>query len=335
MNTKDTKYATFALVREMIESAEIVSKFDASQADDAVEAIRAAGKLLMTGEGSSRIFPAKNAIAAAMRAGATVQIITEGSTQAMAYDLETFVVFGASNSGRTKEIVRLCETLTRRGNPNVFGLTANHDTKLESVAARTYVLTCGQEEAIAATKSVVEQALFYRSIVARLTGGSLADRLDGLGRMIGETLGMSIDPGITQAIADAGVVYIAGRNDGVAEELTLKTNEIARKKSDFLEGTYAFHGIAEVMDAGDVAILIDPAPAECEKYKAELVDGVGMKVFAIAPNDTPFPTLCIPEAGDLSSYVELAAGWNLLVEVGLALGRNLDEAERAQKVGYV
>jgi glucosamine--fructose-6-phosphate aminotransferase (isomerizing) len=231
--------------------------------------------------------------------------------------------------------VRLCETLTRRGNPNVFGLTANHDTKLESVAARTYVLTCGQEEAIAATKSVVEQALFYRSIVARLTGGSLADRLDGLGRMIGETLGMSIDPGITQAIADAGVVYIAGRNDGVAEELTLKTNEIARKKSDFLEGTYAFHGIAEVMDAGDVAILIDPAPAECEKYKAELVDGVGMKVFAIAPNDTPFPTLCIPEAGDLSSYVELAAGWNLLVEVGLALGRNLDEAERAQKVGYV
>jgi glucosamine--fructose-6-phosphate aminotransferase (isomerizing) len=30
-------------------------------------------------------------------------------------------------------------------------------------------------------------------------------------------------------IANAGTIYFAGRNDGVAEELTLKTNEITRK----------------------------------------------------------------------------------------------------------
>ena len=47
------------------------------------------------------------------------------------------------------------------------------------------------------------------------------------------------------------------RCDGVAEELTLKTNEITRKRSDFLEGTYAVHGIEEVMAPSDVVFVVD------------------------------------------------------------------------------
>ena len=39
------------------------------------------------------------------------------------------------------------------------------------------------------------------------------------------------------------------------------------------------------------------------------------------------------EAGDLTGYIEMAAGWNILVEVGLKLGINLDKPERARKVG--
>ncbi len=334
MNTTDDRYAKFALVREMFETVDIVARFDAEQAGEAVDAIRSVGNLFMTGEGSSRIFPAKNAIAAARRAGLAAHMTCEGCTQAMEYALANSVVFAASNSGQTKEVVRLCEKLTQAGHQRVFGLTANAETKLESIASQTYVLTCGREDAIAATKSVIEQALFYRSIVAQLVGASLAGRLDGLSRMIAETLALSVDPTITEAIAGADVVYFSGLNDGAAEELTLKTNEIPRIKSDFLEGTYAFHGIAEVMDARDVAVLISPAEAEYEKYKQELVDKVGMKVFAISARETIFPTIRIPDAGDLSPFVEMAAGWNLLIEVGLARGFDLDKAERAQKVGY-
>ena len=36
---------------------------------------------------------------------------------------------------------------------------------LETVASRCYTLRCGKEDAVAATKSVVEQALFYRSLL--------------------------------------------------------------------------------------------------------------------------------------------------------------------------
>ena len=64
-----------------------------------------------------------------------------------------------------------------------------------------------------------------------------------------EVLEAELDPALVEKIARAPVIYFAGRNNGVAEELTLKTNEITHKKSDFLEGTYAVHGIEEIMHA--------------------------------------------------------------------------------------
>ena len=35
----------------------------------------------------------------------------------------------------------------------------------------------------------------------------------------------------------------------------------------------------------------------------------------------------------MNPYVFLSAGWNLSVEIGLALGIDLDKPERARKVG--
>jgi len=144
---------------------------------------------------------------------------------------------------------------------------------------------------------------------------------------------MPIDKKIINAIASAGTIYFAGRNDGVAQELTLKANEVARKKSDYLEGTFAVHGIEEVMEPGDVVVLIDPFRSELEKIKQTLVDGVGLKVFALCDEDTIFPTVKVPDIGELANYVYLAAGWNILVETGVLLGINLDKPQRARKVG--
>ncbi len=40
---------------------------------------------------------------------------------------------------------------------------------------------------------------------------------------------MAIDPAVVQKCLGASTIYFAGYNDGVAEELTLKTNEITRR----------------------------------------------------------------------------------------------------------
>ena len=70
-----------------------------------------------------------------------------------------------------------------------------------------------------------------------------------------------------------------------------------------------------------------------DKFNEVLVEGIGLKVVAIATRETPFPTIRIPEGDDMNPYLFLCAGWNLLVEIGLSLNINLDKPQRARKVG--
>jgi len=334
MQHDSDKYTQYGLVRDMLATTAIIERFDAQQALDTARAISGVGRLLLTGEGSSRIFPAKNVMAHARRCGWNLQLHTEAGRQAQEYDLSDWAVFALSNSGRTREVIELFTRLNERGHRHLYSLTAFPQSKLESLATRGYVLGCGEEGAVAATKSVLEQALFYRALLeAAAAQAHLAERLEVLSQQFDQALTTAIDPQVTEAIAGASVVYWAGRNDGVAEELTLKTNEITRKSADYLEGTYAAHGIEEVMNRDQVVIWIDPYEGSEEKFEEVLVHGVGLKVIAIASRATRFPTIRIPDAGDLAGYVQMAAGWNILVEVGLRLGVNLDKPERARKVG--
>jgi glucosamine--fructose-6-phosphate aminotransferase (isomerizing) len=331
----EEKYTKFALVREMMESPEIIRRFNLKDTENAAEQIKQTGKVLFSGEGSSRMFPSKNAIAWAMKAGIGVELVTEGSYQAGEYDLSDFVVFAASNSGRTKETVSLFDKLRKAGHKRLFGLTANRNTKLQELSKQTFIISCGKEDAFAATKSCIEQALFYQSLLAQVQGKSFSDKLSALADAFEDALTVLVDPAITKAVASAETVYLAGRNDGVAEELTVKVNEIVRKKSGFLEGTGYMHGVQEVMNPNDVVILIDPYKSELEKTKEVLIEEAGLKVFAVATEDTIFPTVKVKEVDGLTNYLFIAAGWNILVEAGISLSINLDEAERARKVGNV
>jgi len=332
MNLKEEKYRKYALVREMMETPDIIRSFNSGAAAKFTGAVKSHKGLFLTGEGSSRIFPAKRAISSSLKKAFKIPVITEGCTQAEEYNLSDYTVFAASNSGQTKEVVRLTTSLKSQKHSAVFGLTANNNTKLEEIATSTHVLKCGKEEAVAATKSVVEQGLFYDSLLRNLQGEKM-EGLSILAKQTEQALTETIETGITDIIKKASIIYFAGRNDGVAEELALKTNEITRKKSAFLEGTFAVHGIEEVMDKSEVLIWIEPFIAEEEKFKECLVKGVGMNIIAVSSKKTIFPTIIIPDGGQYAEYVQLAAGWNILVETGISLGINLDKPTRARKVG--
>ena len=327
-------YSDFHLITDMVAAANVIRTFDTSVVKETAAEIAQVGKLLISGEGSSRMFPAKSAITHARRKGWTYHVATEGGRQSQEYSLNDWAVLGVSNSGRTAEVIRLFNTLKAAGNPHRYSLTASPSSMLESLASSGHVLKCGKEGAVAATKSVVEQALYCRAIIESIAGEeTLAGRLSSLADQFLAALALPIDNEIAKKVAKAGSIYFAGRNDGVAEELTLKTNEITRKRGDYLEGTYAVHGIEESMQADDVVIWIDPFEDSEQKFSDVLVKGVGLTVIAIASRPTLFPTIQIPDAGDLSCFVQLAAGWNLLVEAGLQLNINIDKPERARKVG--
>ena len=103
MNLTESKY-NFALVREMLETPELIGRFDFTQTEKFIPQIEKMGKIFLTGEVSSRIFPAKHFIDQVRQVGYDLAVATEGSRQAMDYDLSKWSVFAASNSGQTGEI---------------------------------------------------------------------------------------------------------------------------------------------------------------------------------------------------------------------------------------
>lgn len=333
MNLKEKKYSEYALVREMMGTVPTVEKFDPSSADFVADSLRRTGRIMFSGEGSSRIMPAKNARCRALRWGLSADVQLEGSRQAALYDLSGYTVLVDSNSGRTKEALALATQLKASGHKEFFSLSANPDTPIEKACVRGHVLGCGWEEAVAATKSVVEQGLFCESIIWNLAGKDMKAALSGLPVKLETALTLPIPSEVVEWAKGANTIYFCGYNDGVAEELTLKTNEITRRKSDWLEGTYAVHGIEEVMQEGDIVFLVNPIESEYDKFLSVL-DGAGVHTVAIDTKKTPFEkTIIVPDGGEMQPYVYLCAGWNVLVEIAVSDGINLDKPQRARKVG--
>src|SRR5690606_22814676 len=112
----------------------------------------------ITGEGSSRIFPAKNLTTRARQLDLPVYLSTEGARQAAQYAHNRHMVIGLSNSGRTRETIHLFQDLQHKG-IDTHAITATPESPLIAAAAHAHVLTCGAEQAVAASKSVIEQAL--------------------------------------------------------------------------------------------------------------------------------------------------------------------------------
>jgi len=332
MNLKDNKYNKYFLIKEMLETAEIVKNLDIKKILSYEKEVKKK-RIFITGEGSSRIFPAKKMMYEARKKVYKENIYTDCATQALEYQLLDSTVFVASNSGKTKETLKLIRKLKKENHDNIIGIIANAGTPVMNEADSSYLLSCGKETAVAATKSVIEQALFYDLLFKKSNNVTLPN-VGKLGQLLAEVLQMPIKEEIIETLTKSKYIYFAGRNNGVAEELTLKANEIARKKSDYLEGTYVFHGVEEVMDAEEVVVIIDPFKDEEEVYKKILIDGIGLKVIAISTRKTIFPTILIPEYGDFTNYIEVIAGWNLLVEVGINMGINLDKTIRARKIGH-
>lgn len=323
----------YSLINEMFETVNIISEFDESKTKNIAKRILEKKHIMLTGEGSSRIFPSKNFIYKAMTIGLDMPIITDGSYQASEYDLSKYAVLIASNSGKTKEAVSLIKKLQGEGHDCIFGVTANDKTPIADLPNESIVLGCGSENAVAATKSVVEQALVYHSILANMIGCDCFSKKKEAAAYCEKILSENYSEEIIEKVANARTICFAGRNDGVAEELTLKTNEITRKRSDFYEGTYALHGVEEVMSADDVVVFIEPFESEFEKMNDVFIKGVGASIVAISSKDTPFPTIKLPTLKGFDNYFRLLAGWNLLVQVGLKLGVDLDHPVRARKIG--
>jgi glucosamine--fructose-6-phosphate aminotransferase (isomerizing) len=161
-------------------------------------------------------------------------------------------------------------------------------------------------------------------------------QLDGLmeaGNIFEEALSLAIPPELIKQAAMAPFIYFSGWGNGVAEELSLKAGELLRKKTRFLDGTILLHGIEEVMDKGELIVLIDPFEEDEVLIKERLEKNIGVDVIAVSERQTLFPTILIPEAPGFECYIQMAATWNLIASAGIKLGIDIDNPARVKKIG--
>jgi glutamine---fructose-6-phosphate transaminase (isomerizing) len=331
-NNFEAKKSDHHLIQEMFDVIGIIEQLLVGNLDSILGSLDETNSLFLGGEGSSRIFPAKNAIHEAKRLGLDLRIQTEGSLQALEYYLDASTVIGISNSGRTSEVIELFSGIQGK---HKYALTANRNSMLGDMSSTEFVLNCGQEQAVAATKSVMEQALFVRAIINQYHNqGDWTSSLQSMADALKNIFTSEINQGIVDVLVNAEKVYFVGKNDGVAEEASLKTIEILRKEAAWLEGTILLHGIEEVMKSNQVLVWIEPFEKEESKVYSFLFKAIGIDVIAISHRDTMFPTLKIPNLeSNLQGYLELAMSWKLLVEAGLKANIDLDKPARARKVG--
>lgn len=332
MERNSPPYNRYSLVREMYEAVDYIKNTNPSTIKEFGSGFPAGMPFMLTGEGSSRILPGRNAAHNRLKHGTGPLVLTESSTDLSGKNLDEFIIIGASNSGRTRELVNLFRDLIRSGHRHLYGLTCNRDSLLEEISAMTFIIEAGPEQAVAASKSVVAQALFYDILLSdhytnRTDTGQLAEAFEA-------TLDIRPEKNITELICRAETVYFAGLNNGVAEELALKANEIIRKKSAFLPGTLLLHGVEEVMSSGDIIIMVDDYRDEYEKIRSIYTGTVGTPVITISAETSPFHTFTIPPVTpEQDPYIRLAAGWNMLIEAGISLKIDIDKPERARKIG--
>ena len=160
MNLQDNKYNKFFLIKEMLETGEIIKRLDIEKILSYEKEVKKE-RIFITGEGSSRIFPAKKIMYEARKKGYKEYFYTDCASQALEYKLLDSTVFVASNSGKTKEDLELIRKLKIQNHDNIITIVANAGTPIMNEAHISYLLTCGNENAVPATKTVVEQALFY------------------------------------------------------------------------------------------------------------------------------------------------------------------------------
>ncbi|MBI1327528.1 MAG: SIS domain-containing protein [Alphaproteobacteria bacterium] len=317
--------------KEMHEAVKVLDAFN-TQTHEAFAPLGQAKRIHIIAEGSSRHFPAGNMIFESRKLAHGPFISAEGGVDALAHTHDDAHVVLISNSGKTKEILDLEEKLRTQGHKNIFSITRDGASPLaERCANHVYVLGCGAEEAVAATKSVVEQALFLQSL---LPNQFTAHDLQATANAVKQILDSTPTAKMIEQIANAETIYFVGPANGLGDELALKFSETC-KKAISLSGTGVLHGPQETIKAHDVIVLLDPPRAHTTKFKQVLEDQADAHIIALAPQETPFPTIVLPQApANLAAYTHLAAGWALLLGTANALKINIDKPKRAQKVGY-
>jgi glucosamine--fructose-6-phosphate aminotransferase (isomerizing) len=168
-------------------------------------------------------------------------------------DLSGSTVLGLSQSGRTPDVVEYVAR-ARAGGAYTAALTNDPDSELAATAEAVLPLSAGDEQAVAATKTYLNQVAALGLLAAHAAGQGdrYVDELravaKSLRKLIAELEGRITNVAIPFAFAGRMFVVGRGAEFATAREIALKLLETCRVAAEPLTATDLAHGPVAALD---------------------------------------------------------------------------------------
>lgn len=173
-------------------------------------------------------------------------------------------VIAFSASGQSTDVVKACSWLKQRG-AVVIGVTAAQDAtcRLGSVCDELFLLNCGIEKAVPATKSFMSQM----AASAALSGFPLTERASAIATSIEKTIVSPASTHLAQFIIGARTVLMLGRGYllGAVHDAALKLQETTGLAAFAYSTAEFFHGPLGSVSPTDRAIIFASGETELEQ----------------------------------------------------------------------
>lgn len=331
----------FQTEKEMLEGADVFRGFDFEETKSLAEQI-GQKRIIFAGMGSSILFPGKQARSRASELNLPNRVEAYFASELLQYkDFKDTHLFLLSNSGMTKETIMLLAHLRKKG-ARFTGITAVSDSILAKKCKSRIIMGCGFESGVAATKSVMEQALILDSIILhlarkqnrRMKFGGPGRSLRDASNKIAHNIGLKLPKNALKSMVQADSIYFIGRDTGVLDEISLKAHEIARKNAFFYPDTDIVHGIEESITPGPLIIF---EPSKFRKFLSDFKrfsKSADCSLFGVDSHKSPGINALRIKSNDIfHNYCLLAAGWGILRNISNRLHINMDRPKRAVKIG--
>ena len=261
-----------------------------------------------------------------------------------ALDFSSSVVLALSQSGRTPDVVEYVKRARGRGAFTV-ALTNASGSELERASDATLPLAAGDERAVAATKTYLNQ-LAALALLAGGIAGRGTELADGL-RRTAELLSRSLHPleaavrPVATSFAYVGRMYAIGRGleFATAREVALKLTETCRIAAEPLTATDLAHGPVAALDSlfpvWTIASRDESLPAVVEAATRVRHAGATIVASGSAAEEIEAPyTLPVPEAPTplLAPLLSAVPGQLFAAALAQAKGYDADKPEGLNKV---
>jgi len=270
--------------------------------------------IFITGMGSSIILPGNNLEKINELSGMNFKI--NHSTEVS--NVNTSTVIALSNSGETKETVLALKNAKAK---KKFAITRNKNSSLAKVSKHFIHMICGDEKAVAATKSVVEQTYIVVQLFLEKVGKYKPISSSEISQ-VEKNLKLDFKDGIIKKFVNADKVIVIGRR-GLSGEIALKFKEIARISSEHEIGTEILHGPATTIRKNSIILIVNPEMFT--GYEKLLKKKVKCEVFSIKD-------LGITGDGIYSEIIRFSGLLKFICEIGKEKKLDLDNPEGLSKI---